>query len=48
MSYDFAKWFSLSAGYEALALNTTKGSGSGKNGVDLIFNGVLIFAKFTF
>jgi hypothetical protein len=48
VSYDFAKWFSLSAGYKALALDASKGSGSSKNGVDLIFNGVLIAAKFTF
>jgi hypothetical protein len=48
VTYDFAKWFSLSAGYKALALNESSGSGSGKKGVDLIFNGALLVAKFTF
>jgi len=47
-TYDFAKWFSLSAGYKALALNESQGSGKDKHGVDLIFNGVLIAAKFKF
>jgi len=41
-TYDFAKWFSVSAGYKALALDESNGSGASKNGVNLIFNGVLI------
>ena len=48
VTYDFAKWFSLSAGYKALALDESQGSGAGKNGVDLIFNGALIAATFKF
>jgi hypothetical protein len=47
-TYDFAKWFNLSAGYKALGLDASKGSGFGKNGVNLTFHGVLIAAKFTF
>jgi hypothetical protein len=48
VSYDFCKWFTLSGGYKALALDASKGSGANKNGVDLIFNGFLITAKFKF
>ncbi|MCX6926119.1 MAG: hypothetical protein NT154_23360, partial [Verrucomicrobia bacterium] len=48
VTYDFAKWFSLSGGYKALALNESSGSGSSQRGVDLIFNGALLVAKFTF
>jgi opacity protein-like surface antigen len=48
LTYDFAKWFSLSAGYKALALDESQGSGTGKRGLDLIFNGVMIAAKFKF
>jgi hypothetical protein len=48
VTYDFAKWFSLSAGYRALALDESNGSGSGKNGLNLIFNGALILAQFNF
>jgi hypothetical protein len=48
VTYDFAKWFSLSAGYKALALNESSGSGTSKKGVDLIFNGALLVAKFKF
>lgn len=48
LTYDFAKWFSLSAGYQAVALNVSEGSGSGKNGVNLIFNGVAAAATFKF
>ncbi len=47
-TYDFAKWFSLSAGYQALAIDESKGSGASKNGVNLIFNGVLVVAQFKF
>jgi hypothetical protein len=48
VTYDFAKWFSLSAGYKALALDESKGSGDSKKGIDLIFNGVLVLAQFKF
>ena len=48
VSYDFAKWFTLSGGYQALALDASKGSGANKNGIDLIFHGVLVAAKFKF
>jgi hypothetical protein len=47
-TYDFTKWFSLSAGYKALALDESNGSGASKNGVNLIFNGVLVVAQFKF
>ena len=47
-TYDFAKWFSLSAGYKALALDESKGSGDNKHGLNLIFNGVLVLAQFNF
>jgi hypothetical protein len=49
MTYDFAKWFSLSAGYQAVALDESNGgSGRNKQGVDLIFSGAAIAAKFKF
>ena len=48
VTYDFAKWFSLSAGYKALALDASKGGGANKNGMDIIMNGFLIAATFTF
>jgi hypothetical protein len=48
VSYDFCKWFSLSGGYKALALDASNGKGANKNGVDLIFSGFLIAAKFKF
>jgi hypothetical protein len=47
-TYDFAKWFSLSAGYKAVGLDESEGSGVGKNGVNLIFNGALIAATLKF
>jgi hypothetical protein len=47
-TYDFVKWFSLSAGYKAVALDESNGSGTGKNGVNLIFNGVLVAATLKF
>lgn len=40
VTYDFTKWFSASAGYSAVALDESQGSGANKNGVDLIFHGV--------
>ena len=48
LTYDFAKWFSLSAGYKALGVDASHGSGPGKNGANLTFHGVLLAAKFTF
>jgi hypothetical protein len=48
MSYDFVKWFSLSAGYKAVGLDASKGGGINKNGMNVIFNGALIAAKFKF
>jgi len=48
VTYDFAKWFSLSAGYKALALDVSDGSGSSQHGVNLILHGALIAAKFSF
>jgi hypothetical protein len=47
-TYDFVKWFSLSAGYKAVALDESEGSGTGKNGLNLIFNGALAAATFKF
>jgi len=48
LSYDFAKWFTLSAGYKALALDVSEGSGANKSGVDLIFHGAILAATFKF
>ncbi len=48
LTYDFCKHFTLSAGYEAVALDESKGSGSSKNGVNLIFNGALVNLTFKF
>ncbi len=41
-AYDFAKWFSVSAGYSALALDERVNKSHGTDGVNLIFNGVAI------
>jgi len=48
LAYDFTKWFTLSAGYQALALNESQGSGTSKKGVDVIFSGVAAAATFKF
>jgi hypothetical protein len=48
LTYDFVKWFSLSAGYKAVALDESNGSGTGKKGVNLIFNGALVAATLKF
>lgn len=48
LTYDFAKWFSLSAGYQALALNESEGGGTSKNGVDVIFSGAAAALTFKF
>ena len=46
LTYDFAKWFSLSAGYKALALDESENKTHGANGVNLIFNGALVTLNF--
>ncbi len=48
VTYDFAKWFSLSAGYKAVGLDVSRGSGSSEKGINIIMNGALIAAKFQF
>jgi hypothetical protein len=48
VTYDIWRWLSVSAGYKALALDEASGSGGNKNGVNLIFNGVLIAAQIKF
>jgi hypothetical protein len=48
VSYDVAKWFSLSAGYKALALDFSRGSGASENGANIIMNGFLLAARFNF
>jgi hypothetical protein len=48
LTYDFARWFSLSAGYQAVALDESQGSGNKENGVNLIFSGVAAAATFRF
>ena len=48
LAYDFAKWFTLSAGYSAVALDESNGSGSDKKGINLIFNGVAANLTFRF
>ena len=48
LSYDIARWFTLSAGYKALAIDKSDGSGTSEHGVDLIMHGVMLAAKFTF
>ena len=48
VAYDFKKWFTLSAGYRALALDKSDGSGAEEKGLNLIMHGLLITAKLTF
>ena len=51
VSYDFTQWFTLSAGYQAVALDESTGSGTGKNGekgVNLIFSGFAAGLTFKF
>jgi len=48
MTYDFFKWFSLSAGYKALTVDVHHGSGADKKGLDLTMHGLLIAAKLKF
>ncbi len=46
LSYDFCKYFTLSAGYQALALDESENKTNGKTGVNLIFNGALVTLNF--
>ncbi len=48
VSYDFTKWFTLSAGYKAVGLDVSRDGGADENGLDLVFNGALMVAKFRF
>lgn len=48
VSYDFTKWFTLSAGYKAVGLDVSRGSGADEDGLDIVFNGALLAAKFRF
>ena len=48
LSYDPFKWLTLSAGYSALALNESEGSGASKNELNLIFHGALIKVRVNF
>ena len=48
VTYDAAKWVSLSAGYRALATNADKDHGAEKKGVDVIMHGLLLAAQFRF
>jgi hypothetical protein len=48
LTYDFCRYFTASAGYQALALDESNGSGASKNGVNLIFNGVAALLTFKF
>lgn len=46
LSYDFCKYFTLSAGYQALALDESQNGNRGSTGVNLIFNGALVLLNF--
>jgi hypothetical protein len=48
VTYDAARWLSLSAGYKALATDFEDGSGNKKKGVDIIMHGLLLTAQFKF
>ncbi len=48
LSYDFAKWFTLSAGYQALALDESENKANGANGVNFIFHGAIVELNFFF
>jgi hypothetical protein len=48
LTYDFAKWFSLSAGYKALSLDVGNGSGANENNINVVMHGPLIVGKFIF
>lgn len=46
LSYDFCQYFTLSAGYQALALDESQNGNRGSTGVNLIFNGALVALNF--
>jgi hypothetical protein len=46
LTYDFCKWFSLSAGYKALAIDELDNKGNGNNGLNVIFDGALVTLNF--
>jgi hypothetical protein len=48
LSYDFAKCFTISGGYRAVALDFSTGSGVNQNGMNIILNGILLTAQFKF
>jgi len=48
LAYDFCKYFTASAGYQAVALDESNGSGASKNGINLIFSGVAVNLTFKF
>ena len=48
LSYDFTKWFTLSAGYQALAIDESNGTGASQKGVNLVFQGVAAALTFKF
>ncbi len=48
VSYDAAKWLTLSAGYKALSVDTSEGSGAKEKGGDIIMHGLLIAARLQF
>jgi len=47
VTYDFARWFSVSAGYKAIGLNVEDGKAR-ETGFNLDFHGPMVVAKFTF
>jgi hypothetical protein len=48
LAYDFTPHFTLSAGYQALALDESEGSGTSEKCADLIFSGVAAGLTFKF
>ena len=49
LAYDFTKWFTASAGYQAIGLDESNGgTGTSKKGVDVIFSGVTMDLTFKF
>ena len=48
LAYDFTHWFTLAAGYQALALDESKDGSHPATEVNLILNGVLVEATFKF
>lgn len=47
-TYDFTKWLNVSAGYKALAADEAESHSHGKDGVNLIFSGVVIAVRVSF